>query len=359
MIISVGYLIVRCLLDGLMVLARRELSKDAELLVVRHENAVLRRQISRVRYQPSDRLWLAALSRLIPRRRWGEVFAVTPATLLAWHRRLVTRQWNYTNRRRPGRPSTAPAIRKLVIRMATDNPAWGHRRVQGELVRLGHRIAASTVWQILHAAGIDPAPRRTGPTWKQFLTAQARGILAADFVHVDTVLLRRLYVLIVIEHGTRRVHLAGITANPDGAWTARAARNFLMDLGARVTLVKFLIRDRAGQFTSSFDAVFTAAGIRILASPPQAPRANAVCERMIGTLRREFFDRSLIVNEHHLRQVLTDYLRHYNAARPHRALGQVAPAQAHARPPQINLAEHRIRRKQVLGGLTNEYQIAA
>ena len=360
MIISVGYLLARCLLDGLMVLARRELSKDADLLVLRHENAVLRRTTGRVRYQPGDRLWLAALSRLIPRRRWGEVFAVTPATLLAWHRRLVRRKWDYTSHRlRPGRPSTTAAIRKLVIRMATDNPTWGHRRVQGELVRLGHRIAVSTVWQILHAAGIDPAPRRAGPTWKQFLTAQARGILAADFVHVDTVLLRRLYALIVIEHRTRRAHLAGITANPDGAWTAQAARNFLMDLGARVTLVKFLIRDRAGQFTSSFDAVFTAAGIRILASPPQAPRANAICERMIGTLRRELFDRSLIVNEHHLRQVLTEYLRHYNAARPHRALGQLAPAQAHARPPQINLAEHRIRRKQVLGGLTNEYQIAA
>ena len=234
MIISVGYLLVRCLLGGLMVLARREVSKDAELLVLRHENAVLRRQIGRVRYQPGDRLWLAALSRLIPRRRWGEVFAVTPATLLAWHRRLVTRKWDYTSRRRPGRPSTAAAIRKLVIRMATDNPTWGHRRVQGELVRLGHRIAASTVWQILHAAGIDPAPRRAGPTWKQFLTAQARGILAVDFVHVDTVLLRRLYALIVIEHGTRRVHLAGITANPDGAWTTQAARNFLMDLGQRV-----------------------------------------------------------------------------------------------------------------------------
>jgi putative transposase len=146
MIISVGYLIVRCLLDGLMVLARREVSKDAELLVLRHENAVLRRQISRVRYQPADRLWLAALSRLIPRRRWGEVFAVSPATLLAWHRRLVGRKWNYTNLRRAGRPATAAAIRKLVIRMATDNPAWGHRRMQGELARLGHRIAASTVW---------------------------------------------------------------------------------------------------------------------------------------------------------------------------------------------------------------------
>ena len=328
MIFSVVYLLVRCLLGCLMVLARREVSKDAELLVLRHENAVLRRQISRVRYQPGDRLWLAALSRLIPRRRWGEVFAVTPATLLAWHRRLVARKWDYTSRRRPGRPSTAAAIRKLVIRMATDNPAWGHRRVQGELVKLGHPIAASTVWQILHAAGIDPAPRRTGPTWKQFLTAQARGILAVDFVHVDTVLLRRIYALIVIEHGTRRVHLAGITAHPDGAWTTQAARNFLMDLGQRAASVKFLIRDRAGQFTGSFDAVFTAEGIRILASPPQAPRANAICERIIGTLRRELFDRLLIVNEHHLRRVLTEYLRHYNAARPHRALGQLAPAQA-------------------------------
>ncbi|MGD0928852.1 MAG: integrase core domain-containing protein [Streptosporangiaceae bacterium] len=231
--------------------------------------------------------------------------------------------------------------------------------MQGELVRLGHPIAASTVWQVPHDAGIDPAPRRSGPTWKQFLTAQARGIVAADFVHVDTVLLRRLYALIVIEHGTRRVHLAGITPHPDGGWTAQAARNLLMDLGQRAASVKFLIRDRAGQFSGSFDAVFTADGIRILASPPQAPRANAICERMIGTLRRELFDRLLIVNEHHLRRVLTEYLRHYNAARPHRALGQVAPAQAHTRPPEINLAEHRIRRKQVPGGLTSEYQIAA
>ena len=172
--------------------------------------------------------------------------------------------------------------------------------------------------------------------------------------------LRRLYALIVIEHGTRRVHLAGITANPDGSWTTpEAARNFLMDLGQRVASVKFLIRDRAGQFTGSFDAVFTAAGVRILASPPQAPRANAICERINGTLRRKLLDRLLIVNEHHLRRVRTEYLRHYNTARPHRALGQLAPAQAGCRPPQINLAEHRIRRRQVLDGLTYEYQIAA
>jgi putative transposase len=359
-IFSAVYLFARCLLGCLMVLARREVSKDAELLVLRHENAVLRRQTGRVRYQPGDRLWLAALSQLIPRCRWGEVFTVTPATLLAWHRRLVTRKWDYSSRRRPGRPATPATIRKLVIRMATENPTWGHRRVQGELVKLGHRIAVSTVWQILHDAGIGPAPRRTGPTWKQFLTAQARGILAADFVHVDTVLLRRIYALILIEHGTRRVLLAGITANPDGAWTAQAARNFLMGLGQRATSVRFLIRDRAGQFTGSFDAVFQAEGIRILASPPQAPRANAICERIIGTLRREVLDRLLIVNEHHLRRVLTEYLLHYNTARPHRSLGQLAPTQADTGPPKpINLADHRIRRKQVLGGLTYEYQVAA
>ncbi len=357
MIFSVGYLLARCLL-GCLMLARREASKDAELLVLRQENAVLRRQISRVRYQPADRLWLAALSRLIPRRRWGEVFAVTPATLLAWHRRLVTRRWDYASRRRPGRPSTAAAIRKLVIRIATDNPTWGHRRVQGELVKLGHPIAAATVWQILHDAGLGPAPRRKGPTWKQFLATQARSILAVDFVHVDTVLLRRIYALIV-EHGTRRVHLADVTANPDGTWTTQAARNLLMDPGQRAASVKFLIRDRADQFTGAFDVVFTAEGIRILASPPQAPKANAICERLIGTLRRELLDRLLIVNEHHLRQVLTEYLPHYNTARPHQALGQLAPAQADTRPPQINLAEYRIRRKQVLGGLTHEYQVAA
>jgi putative transposase len=177
---------------------------------------------------------------------------------------------------------------------------------------------------------------------------------------VDTLLLRRLYVLIVIEHGTRRVRLAGITAHPDGAWTTQAARNLLMDLGHRAASLKFLIRDRAGQFTGSFDAVFTAEGIRILRSPPQAPRANAICERMIGTLRRELLDRLLIVNEHHLRQVLTEYLQHYNTGRPHRALAQLTPAQADSQPPEpVNLADHQIRRKQVLGGLTREYYIAA
>jgi hypothetical protein len=245
--------------------------------VLRHENAVLRRRVSRVRYQPAGRLWPAALSRVIPRRRRDEGFAVTPAALLTWHRRLVARKWDYTSRR-PGRPPAAAATRELVIRIATENPPWGHRRVQGELVRLGHLIAASTVWQILHDAGTGPAPRRAGPAWKQLLTAQARGILAADFVHVDTVLLRRVYPLIVTGHGTRRAHLAGITANPDGAWTTQAAGNFLTEPGPRMTGVKFLIRDRAGQFTAGSGAVFPAAASRLWPArrrhPMRTPSAN-------------------------------------------------------------------------------------
>jgi transposase InsO family protein len=232
--------------------------------------------------------------------------------------------------------------------------------VQGELVRLGHRIAASTVWQILHDAGLDPAPRRSGPSWRQFLTVQAKAVLAVDFVHVDTVLLRRIYALIAVEHGSRRAHLVGVTAHPTGAWSTQAARNLLMDLTDRATTIKFLLRDRDCRFTKAFDAVFAADSIRVLTSPPGAPRANAICERLIGTLRRELLDRILIVNERHLRQILTVYLRHFNEGRPHRALTQLAPAQAETEPPQvINLADYQVRRRAVLGGLTSEYEIAA
>jgi putative transposase len=276
---------------------------------------------------------------------------VTPATLLAWHRRLVARKWHYTSRRCPGRPSTAAAIRKLVIRIATENRAWGHRRVQGELVRLGHRIAASTVWQILHDAGIDPAPRRPGPTWKQFLAAQARGIIAVNFVHVDTVLLRRVYALIVIEHGTRRVHLAGITTSPDGAWTTQAARNLLMDLGQRG---HGQVPDQGpgGPVHRLFRCRVHRGGHQDCGQPA----AGSPSERDLRTcrrhLRRELLDRLLIVNEQYLHRVLTEYLTHYSPARPHRSLGQLTPAQAETCPPgPVNLAEHRIHRKQILGGL--------
>ena len=279
MIISAGYLLARCLLDCRMLLTRRELSKEAELLVVRHENAVLRRQISRVRYQPASR----------PARARGPVPADSPApmgrgvrgdpaTLLAWHRRLVARKWDYTSRRRPGRPSTAAAIpSSSSASRPTIRPGdTGGCRVNSSSSVTGSR--PPRCGRSCMKPGSPQRPVAPARPWKQFLTVQARGILAVDFVHVDTVLLRCLYALIVMEHGTRRTQLAGITANPDGTWTTQAARNFLMHLGQGVASVKFLIRDRAGQFTGPFDAVFQAEAIRILASPPQAPRANAICE---------------------------------------------------------------------------------
>ena len=273
--------------------------KDAELLVLRHENAVLRRHAGRVRYEPADRVWFAALARLLPRRRWTEIFPVTPATLLAWHRRLTASKYDTSNSRKPGRPPTVPGIARLVVRLAKENPLWGHRRIHGELAKLGVMVAPSTVWEILRAAGIDPAPRRAGPTWRQFLHAQAAGILAVDFLHVDTVLLKRLYVLVFIEHGTRRMHLGGVTANPTCEWTEQQARNLAMSLGERFEDIKFLLRDRGSNFTASFDAVFQAAGARILRTAVQAPRMNATCERLVSTLRREALDRVLILGEAH------------------------------------------------------------
>ena len=213
-------------------------------------------------------------------------------------------------------------IRALVLQMAGENPTWGYRRIQGELVGLGHQIAASTVWKILKAAGIDPAPLRSGPTWRQFLAAQAHTILAVDFAHVDTVFLRRLYILVVIEHGSRRVHIAGITAHPTGAWVTQQARNLFMDLGDHAARFGFLIRDRDSKFTAAFDAVFAGADIRIIRTPVRAPRANAIAERFIGTLRRECLDHVLITGARHLAVVLQEYLAHYNTHRPHRSLRQ-------------------------------------
>ncbi len=210
------YLLVRRVLSLAVLVFRTDLAKDAELLVLRHENAVLRRHAGRVRYEPADRVRLAALARLIPRNRRAEVFPVTPATLLAWHRRLAAKKYDTSKRRKPGRPPTVPGVARLIVRLAKENPLWGHRRIHGELMKLGVTVGPSTVWQILRAAGIDPAPRRAGPTWRQLLHAQA-GIVAVDFLHVDTVLLRRLYVILVfIEHGTRRMDgAAGPQPRPD------------------------------------------------------------------------------------------------------------------------------------------------
>jgi putative transposase len=198
-------------------------------------------------------------------------------------------------------------------------PDLGHRRIQGELVRLGHTIAASTVWKIPHQAGIDPAPRRTGPTWRQFLTNQAHAIVACDFFTVDTVFFQRLYVLFFLELATRQVHVAGVTAHPTGAWVTQQARNLLMTLNEHADRFRFLLRDRDTKFTTAFDAVFTAAGMNIIRTPAQAPRANAHAERWVGTVRRECTDRMLILGQRHLTAVLTEYTHHYNEHRPHRA----------------------------------------
>jgi transposase len=358
-LLSLAYRLLRFLFSLLAMLVRSDLSKDIELLVLRHENQVLRRQLGgQPRWDHADRLWLAALSRLVSRRRWPEVFPVTPATILRWHRNLVARKWDYASRRRPGRPSTGSSVKALIIRMARENPAWGHRRIQGELARLGHAIAASTVWEILHTAGIDPAPRRAGPTWRQFLTAQAYAIIACDFVVVETVLLQRLYVLVFIEHGTRRLHLAGVTARPTGAWAAQQARNLAMDLGDRLGTLRFLIHDRDPVFTAAFGEVFRSEGLRIMPTLPKTPRMNAICERVNGTLRRELLDQILIVGERHLAWVLREYVRHYNGHRPHQSRRQ--------RPPDMQVQRVRdvadlrsVRRKRVVAGVINQYHHAA
>jgi putative transposase len=346
------YLIFRQLIAWLGLLARSSRSKNAEILVLRHEVAVLRRQVSRLRLSWADQAVFAALTRLLCQAvRLHRIIA--PATVLRWHRDLVTRCWTQPRQRRTRGRSTASELRQLVLRLASENPTWGYRRIHGELAGLGYRLAPSTVWLILKRTGIDPAPRRSGPTWRQFLTAQAHGILATDFFCVDTVLLQRLYVLFVVEHATRRVHLLGITANPTGAWVAQQAHNLLTDLGDRVVSLRFLIRDRDSKFTDTFDAVFASEGIRILRTPVRAPRANAIAERWIGTVRRELLDRMLIVNRRHLETALGEYTAHFNDHRPHRALNQAAPLRP--LPPPTSPPALRLRRRDRLSGLIHEY----
>jgi putative transposase len=305
-----AYLAVLRVFGWLALPARSDRAKDAEILLLRHQLAVLQRQVNKPVLSWADRAVMAALARLLPRGQLRQLrLIISPRTLLRWHAALVRRRWTYP-RRRPGRPRTAQAIRVLVLERARDNPGWGYRRIHGELSGLGYTLAPSTVWQILKEAGIDPAPRRSGQTWRAFLRAQAKTILAVDFFHVDTVFQRCLYVLFFIRHGTRRVHLAGITAHPAGEWVTQQARNMLMHLEDRADCLKFLIRDRDAKFTAAFDAVFTAAGTRMIKTPVQAPRANAIAERWIASARRECLDRILITGERHLRLVLSEYVDH-------------------------------------------------
>jgi putative transposase len=349
------YLIFCQLTGWLALLARGQASKNAEILVLRHEVAVLRRQVTRPRLTWPDRAILSALARLLPTQRRRHRF-VTPETLLRWHRDLVKRHWIKPHRP-PGRPSIPTQLRQLILRMAAENPTWGYRRIHGELARLGYTVAASTVWLLLNRAGIDPAPRRVGLTWRQFLSAQAQGILAADFFHVDTVLLKRLYVLFVIELATRRVHILGATTNPTEAWVTQQARNLLMDLADRIQQFRFLVRDRDAKFTDAFDAVFTSEGIRILRTPVRAPRANAFAERWIGTVRRELLDRMLIMGRRHLEVALATYVAHYNQHRPHRSLDQAPPLGTV--PPTAPAGDVGVVRLDRLGGLIHEYGQAA
>jgi transposase InsO family protein len=351
------YLLLCRILQFVVLFGRGDRAKEIEIVVLRHQVAVLRRQVDRPGLKDGDRVLLTALSWLLPRSSWGSFF-VTPATLLGWHRRLITRRWTYPCRR-PGRPSTRADIREVVLRLARENPTWGYARISGELAGVGVRVPPSTVRDILKRAGLGPAPRRNGPTWAQFLKTQAEGIWACDLFHVDTVLYKRIYVLFFIEHATRVMHIAGATASPTGAWVAKQSRNLVMDLGEQAEQVKFLVRDHDAKFTAVFDEVFTSLGVRVIRTPVRAPRANAIAERWVGTVRRECTDRLLIYNERHLRRVLAAYQHHYNGHRPHRAWDRRAPDPSSAPLVPDGPGHVRLQRRCAVDGLINEYRAAA
>jgi putative transposase len=362
MVVSFVYWSLRRLLE-LMVLRRRsEREKEVEILLLRHQLRVLERQVARPALTPADRALLAAFSRVLPRKAWKTSLFVTPATLMRWPRELVARRWTYPHRR-PGRPPTRAEVRALVVRLARENPGWGYRRIQAELVGLGIKLAASTVRTILKEAGIAPAPKRLEQNWREFLRAQAASILECDFLTVDTLFLKRFYVLFFIELASRRVHLAGITTNPDGRWVTQQARNLLIELGDKGIRPRFLVRDRDSTFTRDFDEAFRSEGIQVIKAPLQAPKARAQPQRWVESVRRECLDRLLIVGRRHLEHVVHEYALHYNTHRPHRSLDQRTPLAKppidepapRAELPQLDL----LRRRDRLGGLLREYRIAA
>ncbi len=329
--------------------------RDAEILSLRHQILVLQRQIDRAKFTPTDRTILAVLSQAFDRTSLGRVMLIVkPATVIGWHRRLVARHWTQPPAPRTGRPPTPIGLRRLVLRLDTENPTWGYRRIHGELRRLGHRLAASTVWKILRDARREPTPDRTGPSWSEFIASQAHALLATDFFCVDTVTLRRLHVLFFIEIDTRQVHLAGITSNPTGPWTTQAARNVTMTYQRAI---RFLIRDGAGQYSRAFDNVFAAIGAEAIKTPPGAPQANAFAERWVRTVRHELLDRTLIWNRRQLQRLLAEFVEHYNEHRPHRSLDQRAPTD-NADASVIDLG-HPIQRTTTCAGLINEYRPAA
>jgi transposase InsO family protein len=327
--------------------------KDIELLVLRHQLEVLRRHVERPKLRASDRALLAAAARLLaPARRRG--LLVTPQTLLRWHRELVRRRWTYPPAR-PGRPTIDARARELVVRLARENPRWGYQRIAGELNKLGLSVSPSTVRRLLARAGLGPAPRRSGPSWREFPRAQAASVAACDFFTVETALLRRYYVLFFIELQTRRVHLAGTTTNPDGRWVTQQARN--LSLSGALDDARFLIRDRDAKFVTGLDEVFRTEGVNVVQTPFRAPQANAHAERLVRTARTECLDWLLILGQRQLDRVLRVYVDHYNTERPHRALGRQQPSAIQPPPPPPPQAT--IQRRDRLGGLLHEYHPAA
>jgi hypothetical protein len=327
-------------------------SKDLEILVLRHQLRILRRKSGPPKLRFIDRVLLAAASRSITRDRWS-CFLVTPATLLRWHRELVRTKWTYGKIGRPGRPPIDPEVRDLVLRIARENPRWGCIRIKGELHKLGIAVSVTTIRTLLRTSRLGPAPRRTGPSWTQFLRAQAHGVIACDFFTVETAWLRTLYVLLFIEVGSRRIHLSASTAHPDAAWVTQQARNLAMELDDRPTAVRFLIRDRDTKFVGPFDEVFASEGAKVIQTPIRAPNANAYAERVIETVRAECLDWSLILSRRHLDRTLRTYATHYNRGRPHRALALAPPLAIDEVPTDVSPRD--VRRRDLLGGLIHEY----
>jgi putative transposase len=355
-------LVVRSLAAGRFA-GRGDDGKTIEILLLRHQLAVLQRQLMATGKRPklnwADRALIALLHRLIPKARRVRLrLIVAPDTVLRWHRDLLRQRWARRSVPKNGRPRTHRNIKALVLRLAKENPAWGYRRIHGELAGLGVKVAASTVWEILKRAGVDPAPRRGTVTWADFLRSQAEGILAADFFTADLLNGSRIYVLAVIEHTTRRIRILGTTPHPTGEWTTQMPRNLVMDLEDKAAKVKFLIRDRGSNFTTAFDAVLADAGIRTLLCSIRTPRMNATMERWIGGCRRELLDRTLTWNHAHLRRILRDYEAHHNTHRPHMGLSSAAPLKP--LPPNVtNLNGFRARRTRRGGGIINEYRRAS
>jgi putative transposase len=339
--------------------------KDLEILALRHQIGVLQRQLggTRARFSPADRALLAALLHRIPRQTLRRLrLLVHPDTILRWHRDLMRRRHATVSRpQRPGRPRTIRSVRMLVLRLAKENPSWGYRRIHGELLVLGIKIAASTVWQILTDADIDPAPERASSTWAQFLRSQAEVLLGCDFFETVTLTGTRMYVLVVIEHAHRRIRILGATPHPTAAWVTQAARNLAMDLDEASRRARFLIRDRDGKFPPLFDVILADAGIQVILSGIQMPRMNSIVERWIQSCRHELLDRTLIWNQQHLLHALRHYEQFYNSHRPHQGIANARPLQPLPLPitGEGQITRLNIRRHPRLGGILNEYRHAA